>query len=112
MMEALLAYQAEDGMWRQLIDKPESWKETSSTAMFGFAIATGVKRGILVDEKYSTHIKKHCPRSSLTLIRKADCMKCAREPDSEDINYYSQRPRVAGDLHGLPCYGLHKPRWA
>ena len=37
MMNALLEYQAEDGMWRQLIDKPEAWKETSSTAMFGYA---------------------------------------------------------------------------
>ena len=38
MMESLLQYQAEDGMWRQLINDPESWKETSSTGMFAFAL--------------------------------------------------------------------------
>ena len=29
MMDALLKYQEKDGMWRQLIDDKESWKETS-----------------------------------------------------------------------------------
>ena len=31
MMETLLRYQGYDGMWRQIIDNPNSWKETSST---------------------------------------------------------------------------------
>jgi unsaturated rhamnogalacturonyl hydrolase len=34
MMATLLKHQADNGMWRQLIDHPESWEETSSTAMF------------------------------------------------------------------------------
>lgn len=45
MMASLLAQQGADGMWRQLIDKPEAWPERSSTAMFAFAMATGVRRG-------------------------------------------------------------------
>jgi unsaturated rhamnogalacturonyl hydrolase len=36
MMKTLVETQASDGMWRQLIDKEESFKETSSTGMFGF----------------------------------------------------------------------------
>ncbi|MEJ2356175.1 MAG: glycoside hydrolase family 88 protein, partial [candidate division WOR-3 bacterium] len=52
MMDALLEYQAEDGMWRQLIDKEEAWKETSSTAMFGYAITVGVKKGLLPEKKF------------------------------------------------------------
>lgn len=47
MMSSLLKYQAEDGMWRQLVDDPDSWKETSSTGMFTFAMITGVKDGWL-----------------------------------------------------------------
>jgi unsaturated rhamnogalacturonyl hydrolase len=34
MMEALVKFQAADGMWHQLIDHPEAWPETSSTGMF------------------------------------------------------------------------------
>ena len=44
MMASLLKYQTENGLWRQLIDKPESWEETSGSAMFAFAMVTGVKK--------------------------------------------------------------------
>ena len=47
MMAALLQYQGKDGMWRQLIDHDEAWPETSSSAMFTFAMITGVKNGWL-----------------------------------------------------------------
>jgi len=58
MMDALLQYQTEDGMWRQLIDKEESWKETSSTAMFGYAITVGVKKGLLSKTKFTPGISE------------------------------------------------------
>jgi len=32
MMAALLQYQGDDGLWRQLIDHPEAWPETSCSA--------------------------------------------------------------------------------
>ena len=47
MMAALLKYQAKDGMWRQLIDHEEAWPESSSSAMFTFAMIAGVKHGWL-----------------------------------------------------------------
>ena len=43
MMTALVKYQGKDGMWRQLIDHDEAWPESSSSAMFTFALITGVK---------------------------------------------------------------------
>jgi rhamnogalacturonyl hydrolase YesR len=39
--------QSGSGAWHQLLDKPDSYLETSSTAMFTFAIARGVNRGWL-----------------------------------------------------------------
>ena len=47
MMASLLAFQGDDGLWRQLLDHPESWPETSGTGMFAFAMVTGVKHGWL-----------------------------------------------------------------
>src|SRR5690606_24376712 len=52
MMATLLKYQAEDGMWRQIVDDEESWKETSGTAMFTYAMITGVKNGWLDKKTY------------------------------------------------------------
>ena len=45
MMATLLSHQADSGMWRQLIDNPQSWPESSSTAMFAYAFVSGVKNG-------------------------------------------------------------------
>jgi len=47
-----------DGMWRQLIDHPEAWPETSSTGMFTFAMITGVKSGWLDEEIYGPAARK------------------------------------------------------
>lgn len=101
MMDALLKYQAEDGMWRQLIDKPDSWKESSATAMFGFAIATGVERNILVGKKYSEAYQKAWEGLATYINAEGKLREvCVGTGQSQDINYYLQRPRTTGDLHG------------
>jgi unsaturated rhamnogalacturonyl hydrolase len=41
------AVQSGSGMWHQLLDKTDSYLETSASAMFTFAIARGVNRGWL-----------------------------------------------------------------
>lgn len=43
--------QAPDGMWRQIVDVPGSYRETSVTAMTVTAMARGIRRGWL-DESY------------------------------------------------------------
>ena len=101
MMAALLRYQAEDGMWRQLIDHPEAWKETSSTAMFGYAMALGVHRGILRDPAYSTaSVKAWRALSSYVGPDGRIAEVCVGTGKSTDTAYYLARPRVTGDLHG------------
>jgi len=101
MMDALLTYQAEDGMWRQLIDKEESWKETSSTAMFGYAITVGVKKGILSKTTF-TPVYQKAWLSLVEYINEEGKLTdvCAGTGQSDDINYYLDRPRTTGDLHG------------
>ncbi len=101
MMNALLEYQSEEGMWRQLIDNEEAWFETSSTAMFGYAITVGVKEGILPKDKFAPAYKK----AWMALVeyigedgKISDV--CVGTGKSDDINYYLTRPRTTGDLHG------------
>lgn len=101
MMASLLKYQAEDGMWRQLVDKPESWQESSSTAMFGYAMALGVKTGLLPQEQYRPAYEK----AWLALVQRVDgdgklTDVCVGTGQSKDINYYLERPRTTGDFHG------------
>jgi rhamnogalacturonyl hydrolase YesR len=101
MMNALLEYQAKDGMWRQLIDKEESWKETSSTAMFGYAVTVGVKKGLLPKTEFAPVYRKAW-LSLVKYINEDGKVRevCAGTGKSDDINYYLDRPRNTGDLHG------------
>ena len=43
----LLATQGHAGLWHQLLDRRESYEETSASAMFVFSIARGINRGWL-----------------------------------------------------------------
>ncbi len=101
MMKTLLRYQAEDGMWRQLIDREESFKETSATAMFGYAMTVGVRKGLLPGEIYGPAIDRAW--NALTQYIDARGMireVCVGTEQSTDLNFYLTRPRVTGDLHG------------
>jgi rhamnogalacturonyl hydrolase YesR len=45
--QGVVAVQGSTGLWHQLLDRTDSYLETSATAMFTFAIARGVNRGWL-----------------------------------------------------------------
>ena len=101
MMATLLQYQAEDGMWRQLIDDPASWKETSCTGMFCFAFITGVKEGWLDNAVYGPAARK----AWLSLIKYINSNNditdvCEGTNKKNDRQYYLDRKRNTGDLHG------------
>ena len=50
--EGLARCQSESGLWHQLLDKNDSYLETSATAMFVFGMARGVNKGWL-DQDFS-----------------------------------------------------------
>jgi unsaturated rhamnogalacturonyl hydrolase len=101
MMDSLLKYQAADGTWRQLIDHPESWTETSGTAMFTFAMIAGVKNGWLNEKTFGPAARK----GWLGLITFIDADSevsnvCEGTNKKDDLQYYLDRKRNTGDLHG------------
>lgn len=49
-MAALLPYQNRDGLWRNVVDHPGAYAEYSATAMIGFAMLRGLRRGWFDDE--------------------------------------------------------------
>jgi unsaturated rhamnogalacturonyl hydrolase len=101
MMASLLKYQAPDGLWRQLVDVPESWEETSGTAMFTFAMVTGVKKGWLKKDTYGPAARK----AWLALVKSLDgngYLKdvCVGTNKGYSVKYYNDRERETGNLHG------------
>jgi unsaturated rhamnogalacturonyl hydrolase len=101
MMASLLKFQSPDGMWRQLIDHPEAWPETSSTGMFTFAMITGVKEQWLDAKTYAPAARK----AWLGLVGYIDANGdvrnvCEGTNKLNDLQYYLNRARKTGDLHG------------
>jgi rhamnogalacturonyl hydrolase YesR len=58
MMAGLLKTQGTDGLWKELLDHPEAWSESSGSAMFTFAFVTGVKNGWLDAKTYGPAARK------------------------------------------------------
>jgi rhamnogalacturonyl hydrolase YesR len=101
MMKSLLQYQGKDGTWRQLIDHPESWPETSSTGMFTFAMISGVKNGWLDAKTYGTAARKAWIGLVSYINADGDVSNvCEGTNKKNDLQYYLDRKRNTGDLHG------------
>ncbi|KOH46366.1 glycoside hydrolase family 88/105 protein [Sunxiuqinia dokdonensis] len=105
MMRSLKEYQTPGGMWNQLIDEADCWPETSGSAMFTYALITGVKQGWLSAEEYAPAARK----AWLALVDYVDekgavAEVCVGTNKKNDKQYYYDRPRRTGDYHGQAPY--------
>jgi len=101
MMKVLLSYQDKNGMWHQLINDPNAWAETSSTGMFTYAFIVGVKKGWLADATYGKAARKAWIQLQSYINEKGDLTDvCEGTNKKNDHQYYLDRKRNTGDLHG------------
>ena len=101
MMASLKRYQAPSGLWRQLVDNEQAWDETSCTGMFTYALIVGVKHGWLDAAEYGPVAR----RGWIGLCGKIDETGavhdvCEGTNQKDDTQYYLDRQRKTGDLHG------------
>jgi len=101
MMNTLLRYQSKSGMWKQLIDDPKAWDESSCTAMFTYAMITGVKNGWLNADSFGVAARK----GWLALVSKIDENGdlngvCEGTNIGTNREHYLSRLALSGDLHG------------
>jgi unsaturated rhamnogalacturonyl hydrolase len=102
LVTALLQHQGTSGLWLQIVDMPESWPETSSTAMFLYALATGTRQGWIRGEDYRQAMERgwHALANSVDAEgRLADvCIGLGDNPGT--VAHYLSCPRRLGDKHG------------
>ena len=101
MMTTLLKLQRTSGLWGQLVDDPESWDETSGSAMFAYGMAEGVRQGWLDAAAYAPAVR----RAWIGLCAKLDEWAnlkdvCIGTNKFNDRDYYLKRPCTTGDPHG------------
>lgn len=101
MMAALVKYQAKDGTWRQLIDKEETWPESSSTGMFTFALISGVKHGWLTGPEYGRAARLGWLGLVGFVDQNSDVTQvCEGTNKMANLEWYLERKRRTGDFHG------------
>lgn len=101
MMATLKSYRNEEGLWRQLIDQEDAWTETSGSAMYTYAMIMGVRNGLLDAKEYAPVVRK----AWLALVPYLNDEWALREVCigtnvNQSRDYYMQRQRPVGDLHG------------
>ena len=101
MMKTLKNYQNNKGLWGQLIDQPDSWSETSGSAMFTYALITGVKKGWLDAKEYAPVARKAWVALVSYINDEGDLQEvCMGTNVGNSKQYYLDRNRITGDLHG------------
>ena len=94
-------YQDGSGLWHQLLDRPDSYLETSASAMFVFAIARAVSRG-WIERRYAA-IARRGWSGVMTRIRPDGQIEgvCAGTAVSDSLSDYYHRPTPLNDPHGV-----------
>jgi len=94
-------FQDENGLWHQLLDKPDSFEETSCSAMFTYAFAKAVKLGIL-PQRY-TSVATEGWKGIATKIQSDGTVLgvCTGTVVSDNVVDYYKRPTPVNDVHGI-----------
>ncbi|HEY1790420.1 MAG TPA: glycoside hydrolase family 88 protein [Verrucomicrobiae bacterium] len=99
-IEGLKRVQAPDGAWRQILDKPELWEETSCTAMFAYGIARAVNRGWIEPDNMAVARKAFAAVARQVNAVGAVSGTCQGTSIGKTLDFYVAREHPADDPHG------------
>jgi rhamnogalacturonyl hydrolase YesR len=94
-------YQSGEGLWHQLLDKVDSYLETSCSAMFTYTIARAVNKGY-IEPRYAS-IAQRGWEGVQSKIRPDGQVEgvCTGTVVSDDLVFYYRRPTPLNDVHGI-----------
>ena len=92
-------YQDISGLWHQVLDRPDSYLESSATAMFTYAVARAVNEG-WINKTYIT-IAEDGWKGLATKITSDGQIQdvCIGTNIGDNIRFYYERPRELNDTH-------------
>src|SRR6478735_7548452 len=104
MMDGLLKVQGKDGLWYQVLDMPndsKNWVESSGSAMFTYAMISGVRRGLLDAATYVPAIEAAWAGLRKKINAQGDvsdiCIGTYFHPTAAE---YTSLTKLTGDGHG------------
>lgn len=100
-VEGVCRHQDSDGMWHQLLDRPDSYKESSCTAIFIYCIAHGIVNG-WIDRQYAQAALNGWEAIRSSQISGNYELKnvCVGTGIGDSQDFYMKRRKVDGEIHG------------
>ena len=100
-IRGLAGYQTRDGFWHQLIDRNDTYQETSATAIYAYAIARAVNRGYVEPEMYGpmANLAWNAVASKVTQNGQIEGI-CVGTGMAFDPAFYAYRPTSVKAAHG------------
>lgn len=101
-VRGLCRLQSEQGLWRQVLNMPSSYPETSCTAIFSVAISRGISAGILDRDIYLPIVKKAVDGILNNSIDEEGNVTgvCRGSGCKDDPAYYAALETIKNDDHG------------
>lgn len=95
-------YQDAQGLWHQLLDKNDSYQETSCTAMFVYSIARAINEN-WIDKRYATIALEGWNGLKRNMITPEGHVNsiCADTGIQSDLVFYYNRPAPTDDPQGM-----------
>ena len=99
-------YQDTSGLWHQLLDKPDSYLESSVTGMFVYTVAHAVNQG-WISPRYISIAQNGWEGLAKEVTEDGQLLNvCIGTNIEENIRFYYDRPRETNDTHGLGAFLL------
>lgn len=100
-IRGLAAHQTKDGFWHQLIDRSDTYQETSATAIYAYAIARAVNRGYVEPQVYGpmANLAWNAVASKVTANGQIEGI-CVGTGMAFDPAFYAYRPTSVKAAHG------------
>jgi rhamnogalacturonyl hydrolase YesR len=96
-MRGMMAMQAPDGMWRQVVDEPGAYREQSVTAMTLAAMARGLRLGWLDAKAYRPVVDRAWRALAAHITESGGIVDiCASTGSQPTLRQYLDRPAVSG----------------
>ncbi len=104
----LAALQHQDGFWHQLLDRPDTYLETSATAIYAYCLAHAVNQGWIDDKAFApvALLAWHAVASSVNDRGQVENV-CVGTGMGFDAAFYAYRP-----VHVMAAHGYGPALWA
>ena len=99
-VDGLLRVQAPTGAFRQVLDSPSSWEETSCTAMFAYGLARASRRGWIAGSALARAGQAFASVATHVSPEGAIEGTCGGTTIGLDAEHYEARKRPLDDAHG------------